>query len=233
MSSAQSIFSQFFEISYTPFSILFLSFFAILCILLFLAIFFKPIERGLRSLKLLEQSESPASFLKWIVSVLIIVRTLQVFVVQPFLVDGTSMYPTFQDNNLLIVDKTYKYREIKRNDVIVFRFEKADSPYDGKFFIKRIIGLPGDTIVINGTSTKITDYAGKDIKLDESYVKNPKYDQNITTTLKDNEYFVSGDNRNGSYDSRAWGPIHINQMAGKPILELFPRIQINPGSVDN
>ncbi|MDQ5957217.1 MAG: signal peptidase [Patescibacteria group bacterium] len=231
MNDPQSVVSQFFEISYTPFSVVFLSFFALLCILLFLGIFSKPLENFLKRIRILEEKETPLSFLKWILSVLVIIRTIQVFIAQPFLVDGTSMYPTFQDNNLLIVDKTYKYRTINRNDVLVFRFEDATSPYNNKFFIKRIIGLPGDTIRIDGTDTSIIDKNGEKVTLDESYVKYPKLDQNVNVTLGNDEYFVEGDNRSGSYDSRAWGPIHINQMAGKPILELWPRITINPGSV--
>lgn len=232
MNTADSLLSQFFEISLTPFSIIFLAFFTILILSLFLAIFSKKIENILKNLHVLERDESPAQFLKWIISVIIIVRTIQVFFIQPFLVDGTSMYPTFKDNNLLIVDKTYKYRTINRNDVLVFKFEVENSPYYGKFFIKRIIGLPGDTITINGTSTKIIDRNGKEINLDESYVKFPKVDQFVQITLKSDEYFVEGDNRDGSYDSRAWGPIKIDQMAGKPLLQLWPlsQVSINPGA---
>ena len=151
--------------------------------------------------------------------------------IQPFLVDGASMYPTFQDNNLLIVDKTYKYREISRDDVVVFKFLKQDSQYSGRYFIKRIIGLPGETVIINGTTTTIISKDGEQTKLTEDFVKNPKLTQYGETKLKDDEYFVMGDNRDGSYDSRAWGPIHKSQLAGEPIVQLFPVVRLYPGGV--
>lgn len=229
--NSMSAFSQFFEISNSPFSIIFLSIFGVLCLVLFLAIFSKRITKILRRYHILEESETPKNFLIWILSIIIIIRTVQVFMIQPFLVDGASMYPTFQDNNLLIVDKTYKYREISRDDVVVFKFLKQDSQYSGRYFIKRIIGLPGETVIINGTTTTIISKDGEQTKLTEDFVKNPKLTQYGETKLKDDEYFVMGDNRDGSYDSRAWGPIHKSQLAGEPIVQLFPVVRLYPGGV--
>ncbi len=228
--SQTSMLNQFFEVSDSAFSRVFLFIFCALCIALIYAIFNPKFHKTLIKYSILEQDETPRSFLIWILTVVITIRLVQVLLVQPFLVDGASMYPTFQDNNLLIVDKTYKYKTLNRNDVIVFKFIKQDSPYNGRYFIKRLIALPGDSILISGTTTRITDKAGNVIELDDSYVKYENNNQYVERTLGENEYFVMGDNRDGSYDSRAWGPIHIDQIAGKPILQLYPKLRLSPGS---
>ncbi len=224
-----STLNQFFEISSSPFSLIFLFIFGILCLTLFVSIFSTKLATALRKMHLLEEKEDPKSFLLWILSIIFIIRVVQVFLAQPFLVDGASMYPTFDSNNLLIVDKTYKYRDIDRDDVIVFKFLKEGSDYTGRYFIKRVIGLPGETVIINGTSTKISKANGDTMNLDESFVLYQKKGQYLETKLKDDEYFVMGDNRDGSYDSRAWGPIHRSQIAGEPVLELYPSPAIYPG----
>lgn len=226
-----SALSQFFEVSSSPFSFVFLCIFGALCAVLLLGVFSKKVEKLLKRVHVLEEKESPRSFLIWILSIIIVIRVVQVFIIQPFLVDGASMYPTFKSNNLLIVDKTYKYRGIARDDVIVFKFLKEGSNYSGRYFIKRIIGLPGDSLIIDGISTKIIDRNGEPVKVDESFVKNPKLSQYLEVKLKEDEYFVMGDNRDGSYDSRAWGPIHISQISGQPVLQLYPSLDILPGSV--
>lgn len=231
LASAQSIVSQFLEVSDSLFSIVFLSIFALLSLVLIIANFSSSLTYKLKKYHILEAHETPFSFLIWIWSVMIIIRAIQVFVLQPFLVDGASMFPTFTDNNLLIVDKTYKYRTINRDDVIVFKFEKEGSTYNGRYFIKRVIGLPGDTVSVDNKKTVVIDKAGKNVSLPEDYVKYPKLVQHVSIKLGNDEYFVMGDNRDGSYDSRAWGPIHISQIAGEPLLQLYPNVAVYPGAV--
>lgn len=110
------------------------------------------------------------------------------------------MEPTFENGDYLIVDElSYNLSDPKVGDVIIFR-----PPMDqSKFYIKRIVGLPGDIIDVNGQKT----------------------------TLKDNEYFVIGDNRDNSSDSRKWGPLPEDLIVGRALLRLWPlnQISILPG----
>ncbi|MDQ1281793.1 MAG: signal peptidase, partial [Patescibacteria group bacterium] len=111
---------------------------------LFAAMFSKSIKRNLITWNILEKEESPGKLLLLIVSILIIVKIIQGFIIQPFLVDGGSMLPTLESGELLIIDKlSFDVNKLKRGDVIVFRHVKNDD-YDGQFFIKRLIGVPGD-----------------------------------------------------------------------------------------
>ncbi len=231
MQNIKSIISQFFEFSYNPLSVTFLAIITTLIILLFLAIFSKKVNRLLVKTYVLEKDESPKSFLIWILSVVFIIRFIQVFAVQPFIVDGGSMLPNFTDNDLVIINKlAYKINEPKRGDVIVFKFEKEGSALSGKYFIKRMIGLPGDKIEINGASTTIITKDGVRITPDESFVTLQKLDQYVQVTLDNDEYFVMGDNRNGSYDSRAWGPVKKSQLSGPALFELYNGFSIFPES---
>jgi signal peptidase I len=190
------------------------------------------VKNILVKLFILEKGESPKSFLFWILSVIVIVRILQVFVFQPFIVDGGSMTPTFTNNDMLIIDKvSYKISEPHRGDVVVFKFHQVGSSLDGKYFLKRLIGLPGDTITIDNTNTTITTKDGTVLHPNESFVKLPTLSQHVVVTLKDDEYFVMGDNRAGSYDSRYWGPVHKSQFSGRAVMELYNNISINPGAV--
>ncbi len=159
---------------------------------------------------------------------LAVVIPIRLFIAEPFVVSGSSMVPTFENSNYLIVDKvTYKIMDPKRDDVVVFRYPLDQS----KFFIKRIIGLPFETVDIKGSTVTIINDAHKDgFVLDEPYVKNIS---NNTThiTLKSDEYFVMGDNRSGSSDSRFWGPVKKSLLTGRAFLRLLPvgEIGIFPG----
>lgn len=159
---------------------------------------------------------------------IIIVLPIRMFIAQPFIVSGASMFPTFDDGEYLIIDEiSYLVGEPKRNDVVVFKYPKDKK----KFFIKRIIGLPGETIDIKGTSVTITNKENKDgFNLDQEYVKNPS-DTNGHYVLKDDEYFVMGDNRSASSDSRYWGPVTRDLLVGKAFLRLLPtsKIDFKPG----
>ncbi|MEX2052325.1 MAG: signal peptidase I, partial [Candidatus Paceibacterota bacterium] len=152
-------------------------------------------------------------------------------VAQPFVVSGSSMVPTFENGDYLIIDElSYRLGDPERYDVVVFRY-----PGDTKkFFIKRIIGLPNETIKINGNEvTVLNEEYPNGLKLDQSYVKNMG-NNSLTLQLKDSEYFVMGDNRPASSDSRYWGPVHRKFLIGKPFLRLLPigEVGISPGSYD-
>ncbi len=175
------------------------------------------------------------SFLRELITFVIIavciIYPFRKFVAEPYIVSGTSMSPTFETGHYLIIDKiSYRFNLPQRNDVIVMKFPKDTS----RDFIKRIVGLPGETVDIkNGTVTIINKENPEGFKLDETFVKFPKSDT-VNYTLTSSEYFVMGDNRAGSYDSRSWGPLPATDIIGKPLLRLYPfdRIKILPGSLN-
>lgn len=158
----------------------------------------------------------------------IIVLPIRMFIAQPFIVSGASMFPTFDDGEYLIIDEiSYIVGEPKRNDVVVFKYPNDKK----KFFIKRIIGLPGETVDIKGDLTIIINNENKDgFKLDQSYVKNSSNTEG-RYVLKDDEYFVMGDNRSASSDSRYWGPVKKDLLVGKALFRLLPtsKIDFKPG----
>ena len=163
---------------------------------------------------------------------LLIVLPIRMFVAQPFIVSGASMETTFSTGQYLIVDQlTYHFEEPKRGDVVVFRYPKEPS----KFFIKRIIGIPGDTIQISGKDvTLLTPTHPEGVVLDEVYIHSMKPSATMTETLGLNEYFVMGDNRDASSDSRAWGVLQRDGIVGRALLRLFPlsRADVLPGEYD-
>ncbi|MDP3882611.1 MAG: signal peptidase I [Candidatus Staskawiczbacteria bacterium] len=150
---------------------------------------------------------------------LVIVAPIRYFLFQPFIVKGESMYPNFESGDYLIVDEiTYRFHEPERGDVIVFDFPKDTS----QRFIKRIIGLPGETVnIANGQVSISKD--GNEIILDENYLPdNLKTYGDVNATLSADEFFVLGDNREYSYDSRAWGVVSRKDIVGKAFLRIFP-----------
>jgi signal peptidase I len=119
----------------------------------------------------------------------------------------------------LIIDEfSYHFRTPERGEVVVFRYPKDPS----KFFIKRVIGLPGETVRIENNEVLIIEHTGAEISLSEPYLAKPVNYRPTTVTLKPNEYFVMGDNRNMSLDSRIWGPVTINHIKGRVGARLFP-----------
>jgi signal peptidase I len=152
------------------------------------------------------------SFLQSIVLTILLAFVLRFFVVQPFIVEGSSMEPNFHDQQYIIIDKlSYRLREPKRGEVIVFH-----PPLDpSQNYIKRIIGLPGERVRIDNGEVFIND-----TKIDEPYLgnQNHKTDQ---VSLKDEvslgqeEYFVMGDNRSHSSDSREWGKLTKENIEGR------------------
>ena len=176
-----------------------------------------------------DQTKSAITFA---ILILAIVVPIRVFIAKPFVVSGTSMYPTFDSWHYLIVDQfTYRFEKPRRGDVIVFRYPQKPS----RFFIKRVIGLPGETLRLEGTKVIIKNEEHPNgFVLKEPYIspENAK-SSNITVTLGEGEYFVMGDNRRASADSRFWGPLKDSYITGRAILRLFPFAEagILPGSV--
>lgn len=139
-------------------------------------------------------------FVKFIIITALIVVPIRLWVAQPFLVSGASMEPTFNNGNYLVIDEfSYHLRKPKKDEVVVFRYPNDPS----KFFIKRIAGVPGETVIVQG----------REMILDE------------------NEYYVLGDNKGASSDSRIWGPVQEEFIIGRTLIRLWPveKIELFPG----
>ena len=167
---------------------------------------------------------SPSFFgeiVKFAILAALIVVPVRLFIAQPFIVNGASMEPTFATGEYLIVDQlTYAFETPKRGDVIIFRYPRDTS----KFFIKRVIGLPGETVQLRGEDIIIRNSMHPNgIILNEPYLTADNRESNaLTTELAEDEYFVLGDNREASSDSRIWGPLKEEFLVGRAFLRLFP-----------
>jgi len=158
-----------------------------------------------------------------IISLLIIVP-IRYFIAQPFFVRGASMEPTYHQGDYLIVDElSYRFNDPQRGEVIIFRFPQNTS----QFFIKRIIALPTETIVIKDGSVIIKNEDNpQGFVLEEDYISDVTTG-NLEMLLGDNEYFVMGDNRVASHDSRRWGALGETYIIGKVFLRAWPVAQFD------
>jgi signal peptidase I len=172
--------------------------------------------------------------LKFAVIALVIVVPIRFFVAQPFIVSGASMDPTFATGQYLIVDElSYRLEPADRGDVIIFKYPKDPTQY----FIKRVIGLPGETVQIKNGDVYIAKPSSdaqaepQFVKLDEPYIINKGNGADMTVTLNSDEYFVMGDNRPESSDSRTWGTLPRENIIGRAMVRLLPlqTISIFPG----
>ncbi len=147
---------------------------------------------------------------------------IRFFVAAPYVVAGASMEPNFHDWQYLIVDRvTYYFQEPRRGDIIIFDLPQNTS----RALIKRIIGLPGETVVISGQSVSIVNTQHTEgFTLAEPYLDPANlggiHDQSIT--LGPDEFFVLGDNRRMSSDSRLWGTLPRKDIVGRVLLRLYP-----------
>lgn len=164
-----------------------------------------------------------AGWLLYIVLIIALTWTVVTFAGQRTEVSGSSMETTLSDKDQLIVDKmTYRFRDPKRYDIVVFPYQYQDNTY----YIKRIIGLPGETVQILSGMVYIDG-----MRLDEHYgnevMENPGIAEE-PLTLGEDEYFVLGDNRNNSSDSRASdvGLIHRKDLIGRAWIRVWPLSQI-------
>ncbi len=170
--------------------------------------------------------------IKFIVLAALIVIPIRLFVFQPFIVSGESMYPTYHNADYLIVDElSYRFHDPKRGDVVVFRYPNDPS----RFFIKRIIGLPGDTLLFKDRAVYLKTEANPNGELiNEPYLKQITIPGEQTqVTVEPGHYFVMGDNRGASSDSRAWGQLPRENVTGIAGLRLLPVSDIawRPGSL--
>lgn len=155
---------------------------------------------------------------------LAIVIPVRYFLIQPFYVKGASMEPNFFDHEYLIIDEiTYRLRAPERGDVIVFHYPRNPSQY----YIKRVIGLPGEELEIKDGRIQIVDSTTGDTQvLDETgYLSSDVSTQSFnyrTVNLADDEYFVMGDNRGSSYDSRHFGPVKRKLIVGRALIRVLP-----------
>ena len=158
-------------------------------------------------------------FLSVAVFAALIVIPIRLFLAEPFVVNGASMDPNFTTKDYLIIDKiSYRLSSPDRGDVIVLKYPQNPST----FFIKRIIGLPSETISIQGSQVTISGAEhSESFVLDEPYLTHVG-DDTFTITLTDDEYFVMGDNRPSSSDSRVWGPLPKENVVGRAFVRLLP-----------
>jgi signal peptidase I len=167
--------------------------------------------------------------IRFSVIALLIVIPIRMFVAQPFIVSGASMADTFHTGEYLIVDQvTYHFNSPERGDVVIFRYPRDPS----KYFIKRIIGVPGDTVVIEDAKVTIINEATPEgTVLDEPYIRSMREAPRQEMVLGKEEFFVMGDNRDESSDSRMWGVLPEQRIVGRAFLRLFPldTIDVLPG----
>ncbi len=168
--------------------------------------------------------------LSYAIIALVFVLPIKMWIAQPFIVNGSSMDETFADGEYLIVDEiSYRFKDPQRGDVLVFRYPQDPD----KFFIKRLIGLPGEEVSIKSGQVTITNSDRPEgFVLNEPYIHSKTFN-NVNTVLGPEEYFVMGDNRIVSSDSRMWGPLPKDDLIGRPVARLYPfnRIDIWPGVV--
>jgi len=151
--------------------------------------------------------------LKTVFLALIVVVPIRVFIFEPFIVKGNSMEPNFRQGDYLIIDKlSFLFRQPKRGEVVVFNYPLNPR----QRFIKRIIALPGEKIEMKD---------GK-VKINEQYLKEEYLSNSIQTTddldivVPQNQYFVLGDNRFSSLDSRQWGTLPKSNIIGRVLFAL-------------
>jgi signal peptidase I len=165
---------------------------------------------------------------RFFIIAILIVAPIRIYIAQPFIVSGQSMDPTFSSGEYLIVDEiSYRFEDPERGDVIVLKYPRDPR----KFFIKRIIGLPGETVKVERGAVSVTTEANPIPQpLSEPYVVFDKNEE-FELTLTEEEYFVMGDNRAASLDSRAWGALPRDLIVGRALLRLFPitHAAVNPG----
>lgn len=153
----------------------------------------------------------------------VIIIPIRYFLIQPFFVKGASMEPNFHDREYLIIDElSYRFTPPTRGQVIVFRYPRNPQEY----FIKRIIGLPGEEVQIKDGQVLIFNASHpKGLALEEKYLPN-----NLVTYTQDeakvivgpDEYYVLGDNRGASKDSRYFGPVNKSFITGKVLFRGWP-----------
>lgn len=156
---------------------------------------------------------------KTVSTVLGVAFLIRFFLIQPFYVSGPSMEPNFHNNEYIIVDQvTYRFSKPKRGDVVVFKWPQNIAIS----FIKRVVGTPGETIEVRNGQVYVYNTANPSgTLLKEQYIDTTT-PNDVRRTLGKNEYFVMGDNRHNSSDSRIWGPVARHLIVGKVWVVIYP-----------
>ncbi len=182
-----------------------------------------------------QQTGETRSFVLYTVIAFAVAVLVRILVAAPYLVSGPSMDNTFHNADYLIVQKysacvpltssCVTWGAPQRGDIIVFRLPQNQS----QTLIKRVIGIPGDTITINGINVRIKNQVHPEgITLSEPYItpEDAGGPTGETITLNADQYFAMGDNRHVSFDSRSWGPLPTEDIIGRVVLRLYPFTQI-------
>lgn len=183
----------------------------------------KPSEsKGMDFFAEQEQASEPTSareffveLLQVVIVALIIIIPVRYFFIKPFYVKGASMEPTFFDHEYLVIDEiSYRFKEPIRGDIIVFRYPRDPKQY----FIKRIVALPGETVQVTGGQVFINGEELQEVYLEAE----TNTVGEMLVTLQPDEYFVLGDNRSFSLDSRSFGPLPRQYIVGKTWVRGWP-----------
>ncbi|MFH1225849.1 MAG: signal peptidase I [bacterium] len=193
--------------------------------------FFKKRNKGYEDYAWNETGKSPwlrstgefiLEIIKVVVISLAIIIPVRFFIIQPFYVKGASMEPNFYDHQYLIINEiTYRFQGPQRGDIVVFRYPRDPNQY----FIKRIIGLPGEKVEIKDGQVYIYNEQhpqGEALNEDAYLSISAKTFGDELLQIGPNEYFVLGDNRSSSMDSRNFGPISADYLVGYAWLRGWP-----------
>jgi len=176
------------------------------------------------STKAIKPEKKDMSWTSFFVTLIFIV-IFRIYVLEPHNVSGSSMDDTFKDGDYVIVDKiSYRFKNPSKGDVVVFN--PPASVENESRFIKRIIAVPGETVEVKNNTTLINGSV-----VPEKFVTYPSSKPASSTALTGEQYFVMGDNRYVSFDSRYWGPIEKDEIQGRVLLRLYPfnKIGLFPG----
>ena len=175
-----------------------------------------------------QQEENPViEIAKTLATAFLLAIGIRTLVAEARYIPSSSMEPTLEINDRLIIEKiSYRFRTPQRGDVVVF--SPTDKLKEQNFkdaFIKRVIGLPGDTVEVKGETVLVNGNALREKYIEES----PNY-QYGPVTVPDDEYLVLGDNRNNSYDSHYWGFVPRENLIGRAVVRFWPPNRL--GSID-
>ncbi len=162
------------------------------------------------------------SWVKTILAALVMAWFITTFLIVNAQVPSGSMENTVMTGDRLIANRlSYTFSEPKRFDIVVFKFPDDES----KLYIKRIIGMPGDTVEIKNNEIYIN---GSTEPLDDSFIKEPMNTMNAVYQVPEGHYFMMGDNRNNSSDSRFWNNTYVaeDKILGKAIFKYYPSPEI-------